>query len=173
MKRGQIFLIGFMGAGKSTVSHCFHRRYGMREAEMDSLIEQKEGISISRIFQEKGEEYFRDLETELLRKLSLEENLVVSCGGGTALRRENVDLMKRAGVVVLLTAEPDTIYRRVKDSASRPLLNGNMTLDYIRELLEARRPGYEASADFSVATDGRGAEDICQEILRRVEVELS
>lgn len=95
------------------------------------------------------------------------EPMVVSCGGGAVLREENVNLMKAAGRIVLLTAEPETVFDRVKGSTDRPVLNGNMNLSYIKELMEARRPRYEAAADAAVATDGRTAEEICEEILER------
>ena len=95
------------------------------------------------------------------------EPMVASCGGGTVLREENVALMKAAGRIVLLTAEPETVFDRVKGSADRPVLNGNMNLSYIKELMEARRPRYEAAADAAVATDGRTAEEICEEILEQ------
>lgn len=165
-EKTQIYLTGFMGVGKSAVSHELCRSWGMREVEMDGVIQEEQQMAISQIFQEKGEAYFRELETALLRRLKEdEEPLVVSCGGGAVMRRENVALMKERGVVVLLTAEAETIYQRVKDSRERPLLNGNMNPGYIRKLMEERRPKYEAAADIQVATDGRTTEDICREIL--------
>ena len=81
------------------------------------------------------------------------------------MKEENVRLMKESGKIVLLTAEPGTIYERVKDSTERPVLNGNMNVGYIEELMEKRRPKYEAAADVKVATDGNTAEEICGEIL--------
>ena len=84
------------------------------------------------------------------------------------LRKENVERMKSMGVIVLLTASPETIYERVKDSDSRPVLNGNMNLSYIKELMEKRRAAYEAAADLTVSTDGKTVEEICGEILKRI-----
>ena len=106
MKNGHIFLIGFMGAGKSTISNCLHRVYGLEQMEMDEEIERRQGRSISRIFAEDGEAYFRDLETELLMSLKEKENLVVSCGGGTAMRECNVQEMKAQGRIVWLCVKP-------------------------------------------------------------------
>lgn len=165
--QGNIYLIGFMGCGKSTVSAYLHQKYGMEQMEMDDFIEKEEGMSISEIFAEKGEAYFRDLETELLRRLRNRTNLVVSCGGGTAMRQCNVEEMKKNGRIVLLLAAPETIYERVRHAHHRPLLEGNMNVEHIRSLLEARKPRYEAAADFSVATDGRTAADICREIVEK------
>ena len=154
-----------MGTGKSTVSGCLHSRYGLERLEMDDKISEREGMSIPDIFREKGEAYFRELETKLLIDLSARQDLVVSCGGGTAMRRENVDLMKESGTIVLLGADPQTVYERVKGNHNRPLLEGNMNPEYIENLMEARRPAYEAAADITVKTDGKSAEAICMEIM--------
>ena len=164
-----IFLIGFMGAGKSTIARWLHRQKGMRLIEMDEMIARQEKMSISRIFEIKGEEYFRKLETELLESLGEQENTVVSCGGGAAMRQCNVDAMRKSGKIVYLSASPQTIYGRVKNNHDRPLLEGNMNVGYIAKLMEQRLPKYQAAADLTVETDGRRAEDICGEILRRCE----
>lgn len=166
--RGQktnIFLIGFMGAGKSTVAHALRDRYGMRLIEMDEQIEAQEGMSISEIFASRGEEAFRRLETELLEGLERETDTVVSCGGGVPMRACNVDAMRRSGTVVYLSAAPETIYGRVKDAHNRPLLEGNMNVEYIAQLLQARLPKYLEAADVTVETDGHDIQQICQEIL--------
>ncbi len=110
-------------------------------------------MSIPDIFATYGEEYFRNLETELLRELRAENGCVISCGGGVALREENVAEMKKNGRVVLLTASPETIYERVKDSNDRPLLNGNKNVEFIADLMEKRREKYEAAADVVIRTD--------------------
>ena len=163
-----IFLIGFMGAGKSTVAKYLGRNYGRRIVEMDEKIEEQEQMSIPQIFEEKGEEYFRGLETELLKSLIKEENLVVSCGGGVPLRSCNVELMRESGQVIFLTATPKTVYERVKNSNHRPLLEKNKNLTFIKTLMEERKEQYEAAADYLIPTDGRNAEKICQEIMERI-----
>ena len=84
------------------------------------------------------------------------------------MREENVAMMKEEGLVVLLTASPETVYERIHGMGDRPVLKGNMNVPYIRELMEKRRPSYEAAADFRVATDGKTAEEICREILELV-----
>ncbi len=166
MERQNIFLIGFMGVGKSTVAKGLKDLLGYKRVEMDKLIEEKQGMTISDIFAKYGETYFRNLESNTLIELGNEEKLVVSCGGGVVLRPENAAYMKAGGRVVLLTAEPETIYERVKDSDERPILNGNMNVEFIRQLVEKRRPFYEAAADITVATDEKSAEEICREIVR-------
>lgn len=163
-----IVLIGFMGAGKSTVSECLKDIYGMDVVEMDQVIAEREGMSIPDIFESRGEEYFRNLETELLKELQSRKNTVISCGGGAAMREENVIEMKRNGCVVLLTVTPETVYERVKDSEDRPVLNGNKNVGYITKLMEMRREKYEAAADVTVATDGKTVQDICREMVKKL-----
>ena len=160
-----IFLIGFMGCGKSTNAACLAEMTGARQVEMDQMIVENEGMAIADIFKEKGEAYFRELETDLIKSFAGVEPAVISCGGGAVLKEENVRLMKESGKIVLLTAEPETIYERVKDSTERPVLNGNMNVSYIKDLMEKRRPKYEAAADVTIATDGKTSEEICEEIL--------
>ena len=96
---------------------------------------------------------------------------MVSCGGGVVLREENVRLMKESGSVVLLTADPETVYERIRETGDRPVLKGHMNVPDIRQLMEKRRPYYEAAADFSVATDGKTSEEICREIVRRLDLD--
>lgn len=159
-----IFLIGFMGAGKSTIARCLHSCHGMEWLEMDKEIEKREGMTISEIFRRKGEEYFRELETRLLLSLENRSNTVVSCGGGVPLRSCNVEAMKKSGIVVYLAARPETILERVKDSHDRPLLEGHKDVAYIEGLLEKRLGKYDAAADVQIATDGRRAAEIGEEI---------
>ena len=155
-----IFLIGFMGAGKSTIARCLHSHHGMEWLEM----EKSEGMPVSEIFRRKGEEYFRELETGLLLSLESRSNTVVSCGGGVPLRSCNVEAMKRSGIVVFLTARPETILERVKDSHDRPLLEGHKDVEYIAGLLSKRLERYQAAADVQIATDGRRTAEIAEEI---------
>lgn len=160
-----IFLIGFMGAGKSTIARTLKEQYDMQLLEMDEQIEAEQGMKISEIFAEKGEEYFRSLETLLLTGLQQQDNTVVSCGGGVPMRTCNVEAMKKSGKVVYLSAQPETIYERVRRFHNRPLLEGNMNVEYITGLMNARLPKYLAAADVTVETDGKAAEEICREII--------
>ena len=163
-----IFLIGFMGAGKSTIAKWLHRQKGMRLIEMDEEIVQREKMSINEIFAVHGETYFRELETKLLEGLGEQNNTVVSCGGGVPMRRCNVDAMRKSGKIVYLSASPQTIFERVRNNHDRPLLEGNMNVEYISELMNRRLPHYLSAADITVETDHRRAADICQEILEKV-----
>ncbi len=164
MKKTNIYLIGFMGTGKSTVSRCLAEQLGYEEIEADQWIVQRYHQSITEIFETQGEQRFRDMETELLQELCKETDKIISCGGGMALRKENVALMRQNGVVVLLTAEPETIFARVQNDDGRPILNGNMSVEYIRELLGQRLPYYKEAGEIVVATDQRVPEEIAKEV---------
>jgi shikimate kinase len=133
--------------------------------EMDEIIADREGMSISDIFEVYGEEYFRDAETNLLIEMQSRKNVVISCGGGVPLRERNVAEMKKNGKVVLLTASPETILDRVKDDHNRPLIENNKTVEYIGELMEKRRAKYEAAADIIIQTDGKSTLEICNELV--------
>ncbi|MCR5742377.1 MAG: shikimate kinase [Lachnospiraceae bacterium] len=160
-----IYLIGFMGAGKSTVAAILGSRLNMKVVEMDERIVKEQGMSINEIFARYGEAHFRDVESELVVNIGLEGNSVVSCGGGVVVREENTGNMKKSGTIVFLTATPETIYERVKDSTNRPILNGNMNVEYIESLMEKRRALYEAAADYKVSTDAKSATEIADEIV--------
>ena len=163
-----IFLIGFMGAGKSTISDYLKNALAMDVVEMDQCIVERQGMSISDIFETYGEEYFRELETNLLIEMQEKKNVIISCGGGVAMRERNVAEMKKNGRVVLLTAHPQTILDRVKDSDDRPLLNGHKNVEYIEQLMEARREKYEAAADIVVDTDNKTVLQICEDLIQKL-----
>ena len=163
-----IVLIGFMGAGKSTISSQMSDAFAMKVVEMDQIIAEREGMTVSEIFEIYGEEYFRDAETNLLIEMQQRNNVVISCGGGVPLRERNVVEMRKNGKVVLLTAKPETILERLKDDHSRPLLENNKNVDFVHDLMEKRREKYEAAADIIVVTDGKSEVEICEEIIQRL-----
>ncbi len=162
-----IVLIGFMGVGKSTISSELKQQSGREEVDTDAWIVEQEGQSIADMFAEKGEEYFRQKETDMIDELGCLEPSIISCGGGMALRDINVKKLQALGEVVLLTAEPETIFERVRYSTNRPILNGNMNVEYISQLMEKRRPFYEKASTIRVKTDGRQISDIAKEILEK------
>ena len=133
--------------------------------EMDDAIEAREGMDIPRIFQQRGEAWFRKVETDVLQEAAVRGNTVVSCGGGVPLKPENVAVMRKSGTVIMLSASPGEIYERVKES-DRPLLKGNMNTDYIAGLMEKREGCYKAAADKEVETGGRQISEIIQEIVQ-------
>ncbi len=163
-----IALIGFMGAGKSTVSHYLKDMLAMEEVETDAMIVKSEGMAITDIFAKYGEPYFRNCESNAIIELQNCRQVIISCGGGAVMREENVENLKKSSRIVLLTATPETILERVKDSTERPILNGNMNVEFIAGLMEKRRAKYEAAADIVIATDGKDVEQICEELIRKL-----
>lgn len=163
-----IILIGFMGTGKTTVSEKLKELYGFKILEMDQVIAEQEKMSISEIFSKYGEEYFRTLETNLLTSLQKTNHMVISCGGGAALREKNVLEMRKNGCVVLLTASPETIWKRLKNQDDRPVLNGRKTVRDIEVLMETRRERYEAAADLTIETDEKTVCEVCEELMDRL-----
>ena len=140
----------------------------MELVEMDETIEAKQGMTINEIFAQKGEDGFRNIESALVERISKRENMVVSCGGGAVLRADNVQNMKKSGKIVFLTATPQTIFERVRYSTNRPLLNGNMNVEYIETLMEKRRSVYEAAADIVVTTDGKSEEELLEVLKKNI-----
>ena len=136
--------------------------------DMDQIIAEREGMSIPDIFEVHGEQYFRDLETNLLIEMQSRKNVVISCGGGTPLRECNVVEMKKNGRVVLLTASPETIFDRVKDSHDRPVIENNKNVPFIADLMEKRRAKYEAAADIIINTDGKSLIEVCEELVQQL-----
>ena len=166
-KDKNIFMIGFMGTGKTTISNALGYITGMPVVDIDKYIEEQENMSISDIFEKNGEEYFRKLETKALEDMQINAGKIVSCGGGVVLKDENIEIMKEAGRTVLLTAEPKTIYDRICENKDRPLLNNHMTVEYIEKMIADREKRYQKAAQVSIATDGKSRVEICGEILER------
>lgn len=163
---GNIALIGFMGTGKTTISRALSMITGLAEIDVDQYIVETEGMSINEIFEQKGEQGFRDIETEALRKIAGMEGQIISCGGGAVLRDENVDILKKSGEIVLLKATPETVFNRVKNDTHRPILNKNMSVEYVEELMKQREPRYVSVTDLQVSVDCNDRVKVCCEILK-------
>ncbi len=163
-----IFIIGFMGVGKTTVSRILSNMLGVKETDTDAMIVEKEGRSIPKIFEESGEPYFRSVETGILDDIKDASPCIISCGGGMAMREENVEKMKSMGKVILLNAAPETIYLHVKDNTNRPLLNGNMNIPYIKKLMDEREPKYQKAADIVIQTDELVPKQVAEKIISEV-----
>lgn len=161
-----LFFIGFMGCGKSTMARIISEKTGAVLIEMDETIESQAGLSINEIFEKYGEQYFRDLESQLIEQITQSGGAIVSCGGGAILRAENVANMKKNGKVIYFSATPETIFERVRFSTNRPLLNGNMNVEYIAELMEKRLPLYEAAADIIICVDGKNKQEVVEELMQ-------
>ena len=163
-----LYLIGFMGSGKSTVSRHMSRALNVPKIEMDEVLAERAGNPITQIFAEDGEEAFRQMETALLREIGAGEPALVSCGGGVVLRPENVEIMKTTGTILMLSATPQTIFQRVRHSTKRPILNGNMNVEFIAELMTKRDPAYRAAADVTVSIDGKTSDIVAKELVERI-----
>lgn len=161
-----IILIGYMGSGKSTVAKELHIKTGVEIIDTDEMIVKEQGRSINEIFQTDGEAAFRNLETELLRRLSERSSAyILSTGGGMPVREENRAVLKNLGTVFFLKADTDTIFERVKKDKNRPLLQGTDQRAKIAGMLKERTPMYELTADHVIKTDGKMVKDVVSEIL--------
>ena len=168
-RKNCIFLIGFMGSGKTTVGRELARQTGAAFLDTDEMIEQQEGISISEIFAARGEAHFRDLETGLLAGMELKPPVspaVISVGGGLPVREVNREKMRRIGTTVFLTASEETLLKRLSGSLERPLLQGVDLRERIASLSAARLEKYLDAADYVVGTDEGTPEEIAAEIIR-------
>lgn len=157
-----VFFVGFMGAGKTTVSRRLARMCGVASIDMDSYIERQVGMPIAQMFEEMGEDAFRDTETHVLREIAaMGEPLLVSCGGGAAMREQNRRIMRETGYVVHLRIDADAAYERIGDTSSLPLFND---LEAARERCAARMPAYEAAADVTFDVAGRALGDVARDV---------
>ncbi len=161
-----IVLIGFMGAGKSTVGRWLSRKLSRQLLDTDAMIEARAGMTISEIFAARGEEAFRTAETEVLAGLAQRRQpVIVSTGGGMPMRAENREALRKLGSVVYLRVKPKTVCERLTGDTSRPLLAGDDRQKKVETLLAQRGPVYEEAAHLTVDVDGRGPEEIAEEIL--------
>jgi shikimate kinase len=163
-----IVLMGFMGTGKSEVGRRLARRRGCAFVDTDRLIEQRAGKSIPAIFAEDGEPRFRSLEAEVVAEVAARPGGVLAVGGGAVLDAENARRLHETGVMVHLTARPETILERIGDVAERPLLAGCNPRAVIDRLFAERRPAYEALADVAVDTSDRSVDEVADEVERLV-----
>ena len=143
-----IVFIGFMGTGKTTIATKIANRLNRRYVSIDDLIEKREKRTINEIFTREGEEYFRDVESQVIKDVSSMEGLVIDAGGGVVIRPENIDSLRSGGIVICLTADEDSIIERTKKYKHRPLLNVEDPKRRIRELMAARAPHYSKADHF-------------------------
>lgn len=160
-----IFLCGFMGCGKTTVGKFLASITGMKFIDMDVFIEENAGKSVSDIFKNHGEAYFRALETEAAKKLSKMNGLVVATGGGAVISPENTALFKSGGYIVLIDVPLKIISLRLNDDNTRPLLERQDKEAVMSSLYHKRMPAYRAAADYTVENkDNRPGASIASDI---------
>ena len=164
-----IILIGFRGTGKTTIGKMLAQRLGKEFVDADEYLEQKEGKTVKDIFAEGGEKLFREIETQIIAELCLSDNRVVATGGGAILREENVRALKKSGIIILLEADTDTIYKRIHRNTTteqrRPSLTNRNAYEEIEYLLEYRGPLYDRTADFVINTTSMSANDAANKII--------
>lgn len=153
-----------MGSGKSAVGQKLAKELALAYLDADQLIEKTEEMSINDIFAKKGEPYFRDLETNVLKTLQDYDNFVISTGGGMVLRQENVKILKEIGPLVWLFAQPEVIYQRVKNETQRPLLKVADPLAEIIKILGEREPIYRRVADHKVDSSNLSVDETIAEV---------
>ena len=151
-----LILCGFMGCGKSTVGRRLAALSGRELVDMDAFIQQEQTMTISEIFSRFGESAFRKMETDAARTLSQREGLVIACGGGTVLNPENVELLKKSGVILLLDVPLPALQERLKNDTQRPLLQRPDRRDFIEALHAQRMPLYRQAADYVVPAGAPG-----------------
>lgn len=159
-----IILIGMPGSGKTSVAEEYKKRGG-KVFDTDRLIEEEYG-NISEIFSTRGEEYFRTLETEVIKKVCKKDDILISTGGGSVLKAENVELFKKSGKIVYLETSLKELSRRLEKDETRPLLKGGV--DKLRLLYEARTPIYERVADIKIKTDGLSVSEVLDKLLLKI-----
>lgn len=158
-----LILIGFMGAGKTTVGKLLAKEKGMRFVDTDERIVREQGESIKDLFATKGEGYFRDLETDLLKRMQTDTKCsVISVGGGMPVREENRALLRTLGCVIYLSAMKETILSRVQKDGSRPMLEGEDLETRVERLMKEREALYRMAAHVEVRTDGRSVYQVMQ-----------
>ncbi len=163
-RRGRIYLVGFMGSGKTSVGRQLARELGWQFLDLDEQIERRRGLSVAEIFEQDGEAEFRRLETAALRETLTARDTVIATGGGTLTRWENREMIQRHGVMVWLEAPLDVMLRRCREGSRRPLLS---TEERMTALLAERLPGYRG-ADLRADSAGAGPEETARFIAGRL-----
>ena len=161
-----VILTGMMGSGKTTVGKELATILNYNFVDLDEIIENKYG-KITDIFSQKGEKYFREIETQELKNFENQSNFVLSTGGGVILKDENIKILKDLGQVFYLSAKSETIYNRIKNQKHRPLLNTQNPKNTIEEILSKRLEKYKKSGE-KIITDNKNAKEIAGEIYEKL-----
>ena len=162
-KISNIYLVGFMGSGKTTVGRLLSKKIGFLYIDLDKKIEKNEGLSISHIIQRFGEERFRELESELLSTISIDDCNVIATGGGIVIKDTNWDYLNKSGVVIYLKADIDQLWDRVKKSNKRPLLRVENPYLKFKELFNSRETLY-LKADLTIDTSKKSVNTVVDEL---------
>ncbi|MCS7230599.1 MAG: shikimate kinase [Elusimicrobiota bacterium] len=167
-----IVLTGFMCTGKTSVGMKLKEILNYDYYDTDELIQNKMGLTISEIFRIFGESYFRDIESKIVKEVSKNDKSIISTGGGVVLRKENMENLRKNGIIINLSAKPETIYERLKKQPGiRPLLDKPNPLQEIRKLLKQREKYYQ-DCDFQIQTDNISVEKVAYKILECIKDRL-
>jgi shikimate kinase len=163
-----IVLIGMMGAGKSCVGRCLQQRTKLALIDTDNIVSTKFGVSIPEIFSKFGEQRFREAETQALREITPAKQTIIVTGGGIVLREENVNFLKRLGVIVWLSGDEETLFQRASRARTRPLLQGENPREAFARMLQARLSLYAKVAHIRVDTSVLTDEEVAVAILSKL-----
>ena len=152
--KNNIVLVGFMGSGKTTVGKALAKLSGYDFVDSDLEIERAKNKSITEIFNENGEDYFRRAEAEIINELSSKSGLIIATGGGAVLNTENRNALKKNGFIVYLKVTPETVVSRLKNDTTRPLLAKPNRNEIIEQLINQREPLYQSICNVSICADG-------------------
>lgn len=159
-----IVLIGMMGSGKTTIGKLLGEKLTLRSIDIDVIIEQNEKRTVSEIFQNEGEKYFRNIERETIKKNFTNKDLIISLGGGAFEDQLTQELLLKNSIVIYLKTSPNVILERIKNNTNRPLLKNQMTVEKIQSIILQRQKNYEL-ANITILTDNKNTDKIVEEIL--------
>ena len=163
------YLIGMMGSGKSSVGKLLANKLQFSIIDIDKEIEKNEKLSIKEIFEEKGENYFREIESKyLLRKRN---SAVVSCGGGIILNKKNREFLKTSGYTIYLKSSLPILEKRLLNENSRPLLSNDNLKETLINIYNKRKKLYTSAANTTVITDRRSVKEVCELIIKKLKIE--
>ena len=163
------YLIGMMGSGKSSVGKLLANKLQFSNIDIDKEIEKDEKLSIKEIFEKKGENYFREIESKyLLRKRKL---AVVSCGGGIILYKKNREFLKTSGYTIYLKSSIPTLEERLLNKNNRPLLDNDDLKETLINIYNKRKTLYTSAANTTIITDRRSVKKVCELIIKKLKIE--
>ena len=163
------YLIGMMGSGKSSVGKLLANKLQFSIIDIDKEIEKDQKLPIKEIFEKKGEDYFREIESKhLLRKRKL---AVVSCGGGIILYKKNREFLKTSGYTIYLKSSITTLEKRLLNNNSRPLLNNDNLKETLINIYSKRKTLYISAANTTITTDSRSVKEVCELIIKKLKIE--
>ncbi|WP_456380304.1 shikimate kinase AroK [Thiolapillus sp.] len=169
LKPSRIFLVGPMGAGKTTIGRQLAQSLGLEFEDTDQEIQRRTGVDIPTIFEYEGEDGFRRREMKAIADMVEQDNVVLATGGGAVTRQENRRLLAARGYVIYLSCSPEQQFERTYKDKNRPLLQTEDPLGMLKSLDQERDPQYREIADLVVSTEGRSAQAVVKEVVRHFE----